>query len=223
MKAKAGSGKPKTSKALQNLQTQLSLLKKKYLQENPYSSSENSQDWRDWNGSVSIRDAALSNPDDSLRKARQDFLAYFGMAHQCENKWVNLTDPMSYQGGVCLCGHPVSEHVDNGLCQAGLNICFCRRAKVVINVSDTRHFYKATKGPHEAHALLTGLAGLRASNGKGVKLVEWKCQTKGCSSSSKVGPVRMRRDVDLSLGLSVHDSHRFMCEKCLFIRLNGGY
>ena len=223
MKEKVGSGKPKSTKALQSLQSQLILLKKKYLRQNSYSSSKNGWDSRVWSSSVSIGESELSNPDAMFRKAQLEFIDYFGVAHQCHGKLASLTERSSYKGDVCLCGHPVSEHVEGGLCQAGSNICFCRRASAVLSVSDTRHFYKATKGPHEAHALALGLKDLISHHGAANKLVEWKCQMKACSRTSKVGPVRMRSDVAISLGLSVHDSHKFMCERCLFMKLNGGY
>jgi hypothetical protein len=161
--------------------------------------------------------------NEELIQGQHEMLESFGFARQCLDNASILDLIAERPGEICICGHGVDSHPHAGLCQAGSNICYCRGPKPVLWVSDKRSFYKATKGPHEAHALLLGLADLESKNGTYRELLPWICQSRNCGSKSRVGPVRMRSNSDLALGLSVHDYHRFMCDSCLFHQLNGSY
>lgn len=223
MKAKAGSGNFMKTNRLQTLQSEVSSLKREYLQDISSSPYEKSWDSRVWSGKVDIGAQEFEHPDVLMQKARLESLKFFDVSEQCFKKWSEIPTSDSYPGNICICGHPNTSHIDGGLCVAGQNICYCRQPRDVIWVSDTRHFYRATKGPHQAHALELGIVNLTGGGGTFSRIVEWKCQSKDCVSSTRVGPVRKRGSGELSLGLSVTDNHKFMCERCLFIRLNGGF
>jgi hypothetical protein len=165
----------------------------------------------------------MNNPDESYAAARKELEAHFKVSRQSIDAWHMSNREKPEPGSVCICGHPETTHSQSGLCAAGVSICFCRAPKPVVNVSDVRYFFRATKGPHEAHALSLGLQNLRNCGGTGQFIARWQCQSEGCTRTQGVGPVRLRSGGLLSLGLSVKDQHRLMCETCLFTRLNGGY
>lgn len=165
----------------------------------------------------------MNNPDESYVAARKELESHFKVARQSIGVWHSSNHERPEPGGICICGHAEKAHASSGLCAAGVAICFCRAPKPVIYVSDVRYFYRATKGPHEAHALTLGLHNLRNCGGTFEVIARWQCNTKDCPMTQGVGPVRLRPGGLLALGLTVNDQHRLMCEKCLFTKLNERY
>lgn len=162
------------------------------------------------------------NADGWILAAERRIRAYFGVAGDCTNVSLSFGHNTETEGVICICGHPVEAHPEDGMCSVSPNICLCRGAKAVLWVSDKRFFYKATKGPHESHALLLGIADLESKLGRTSEVIPWVCRSKRCLSTSKVGPVRMRNGNKLALHVSVTESHAFMCETCLIQRLDRG-
>jgi len=217
MKARAGFGKPNPSGRLQSLQSQLTSQGELYISFRSQIRYTNGLDWRDWSEMVSITDGPnLAIPPGGIG----ELITRFKVSKQCHDRWVDYYQASPVPGFVCICGHPDKEHVDGGLCQAGSQICFCRRPQTAIQVSDVRHFYKATKGPHEAHALVLGLNSLLTDGGRSVRIMPWDCNLRGCSQIQGVNPVRMRNSTTISLRLSINDTHKLICESCLFRELN---
>ena len=133
---------------------------------------------------------------------------------ECQAIWNKHFPPATFVGEVCACGHPAEIHV--GMCEAGANVCLCREPRAVAKVSDIRYFFRATKGPHEAHALQLGLSALLASGGSYNMIGSWSCEVSDCTNRDSAMPVRMRGGYSPTLKLPVNDLHRFMCEECLF-------
>lgn len=184
--------------------------------------SKEGLDWRDWSGLESIDYLSSLSVDEIYDHMRWDMRTHFGVAPQCADKWLEYSNVASSKSEICICGHPEITHKDSGLCVAGVNVCFCRGHEPVVIASGILTFFSATKGPHESHALLRGLYRLRAVGGSFSTIGTWLCSDSDCRRSLKVGPVRMRNRRDLSLHLSVTDQNKMLCERCLFIRLNGG-
>jgi hypothetical protein len=218
MKVKDGSGKSMMTKRFQTLQTQLKSLEDKNNYLNSDLRYKNGLVWRDWSVKDSI--GMLIEPSPAVRNVHE-LIAQFQVSKQCQSRWLDKYRDEPISGLICICGHPNVEHIDGGMCQAGSQICYCRKPKAALKVSDVRHFYKATKGPHEAHALVLGQNSLIACGGSWKREILWVCHFRGCNQIKGVNPVRMRNDVTLSLGLSAHDKHKLMCENCLFLELNG--
>ncbi len=218
MKEKDGFGNPNVTDLLQSLQTQLNLLKELNNILNSELRYKNSSDWRDW--SV-IDELGAQQVADAPRQDAQELVTVFQVSKQCQTRFLDRHCSEPVAGFICICGHPNVEHVDDGMCQAGSNICYCRRPRPALRVSDLRYFYRATKGPHEAHALVLGLGSLTQSGGSSSQEIPWVCNSPNCRQVQGVNPVRMRNANILSMGLSVHDKHKLMCEPCLFRALNG--
>lgn len=220
MKAKAGFGKPNKLNRLQSLQKRLNALREKHKLQNSDPRYKNSLDSRDW--SRIVPDGWTSHQATQASNAR-DLLVQFKVSSQCRQVWLRCYQPRPVEGEICMCGHPVPDHSGGGLCAAGLGICCCRKPAPAILVSDTRHFYKASKGPHESHALVMGIETLRNAGGKFLRIVPWICKAPNCGRKKGTNPVRMRTRYNLAMGLSVQELHQLMCEPCLFQSLNGGY
>ena len=220
MKAKAGFGKPNKLNRLQSLQKRLNSVREKYRVQNSELRYENSLDSKDWSRIVPNGDYSQQVTQGS---SARDLLVQFKVSSQCRSVWLRCYLPMPVKGEICMCGHPVLDHAGGGLCGAGLFICCCRKPAPAILVSDTRHFYKASKGPHESHALVMGVETLVNSGGEFLRIVPWICTVRGCGRKKGTNPVRLRTPNHLAMGLSVQELHQLMCEPCLFQKLNGGY
>jgi hypothetical protein len=217
MKAKTGFGEPNRSDRLQSVQSQPTSLGETFISLKSQIRYKNGWDWRDWSAMMSMTDGP--NLATSLGDL-DELIARFNVSRQCHSRWVDSYQAPLVSGYVCICGHPHREHVDGGMCRAGSQICFCRKPQRAMQVSDVRHFYKATKGPHEAHALVLGLNSLLADGGTSTRTMLWVCNLRACGRIQSVNPVRMRNSTTISLGLSAHDGHKLMCEPCLFRELN---
>jgi hypothetical protein len=146
-------------------------------------------------------------------KVKEKIMENYSVHPKCELAWSKLYQPSDFQGEVCLCGHPMAAH--NGMCDVGRDVCLCTDPNPVIEVSDTRYFFRSTKGPHEAHALVLGVSALM-KNGGSVQIDNpWRCFVKECSSQAKALPVRMRTGNVPTLKLSVNDANKLLCSSCL--------
>ena len=173
-----------------------------------------------WRG----KDGIGSEPNyERTHSAMNDLEMQFEVSPQCQDAWLEATKRQDFSGRVCLCGHPELAHQDGALCKAGNDICYCRKPSPIVSVSDIRHFFRATKGPHEAHALSLGFRSLDKHSGSCTFVKDWVCGERECEQREGVGAVRMKKNGAIALGLSVHDNHKLMCERCLFMKLNGSY
>lgn len=218
MKVKAGSGRPIDTNRLQSLQSGLF----SPIKVNIYFISDlrykNSSDWRDWSPLENIGEPLVTSNRNLGQLAEP-----WRVSRQCLRKWSKITEQDVKSGTVCICGHPTASHEGGGLCDMGYLVCVCRRPRPVIWVDDIRYFYRATKGPHEAHALVLGLAELVRGGGTAQYQVAWRCEYRGCTGRISVNPARFRNASDLALGMPVNDLNKLICEPCLFRELNGGY
>jgi hypothetical protein len=173
-----------------------------------------------WRG----KDGIGSEPNyERTHSAMNDLEMHFEVSPQCQRAWQEAMKRDEHSGHVCLCGHPELAHKDGGLCDAGINICFCRKPSPALLVSDIRYFYKATRGPHEAHALSLGFRSLDKHSGSYTLVTDWVCGARECERRQNVGPVRMSSNGALTLKLRGDDNHKLICERCLFMKLNGSY
>ena len=218
MKAKAGSGRPIHSNPLQSLQSELFSLIKQNISFDSEIRYKNSWDWRDW--------SALESVGDADRLATHDLRMYsrnWSVSSQCLSAWRQLVDTNQKSGYICICGHPTVAHNAGRLCGVSPYVCACIRPRSVLWVSDVLYFFRATKGPHEGHALVLGLGSLLKSGGSAQYQIAWRCEYQGCEGNVLVNPARFRNSKDLALGMPVHDLNKLICEPCLFRKLNGGY
>lgn len=218
MKAKAGSGRPIETNRLQSLQSGLFSLLKKDIYFDSDLRYKNSWDWRAWSPMESN-----GNPPKYSGPELREYASHWKVSSQCLNKWLNISTRTDLSGNVCICGHPEHSHVDGGLCNAGSTICVCRKPRLVLWVDDIRYFFRATKGPHEGHALVLGLTALLQGNGKAQYQIEWRCEYQSCGGKVGVNPARFRNGIDIALGMPVNDLNKLICEPCLFRKLNDGY
>jgi hypothetical protein len=207
-----------SSYRLQTLQSGLSAPRKEIFDSRFQLPSENSSDWRVWSSLEAIG-AQGTSPDSDTRETSKQF----DVDSQCLQKWKADFAGSKSNGNVCICGHPELAHNGGGLCAVSSMACVCRKPRLAVWVDDIRFFYRATKGPHEAHALVLGLGSLLTSGGDGRYLLPWVCEMRSCGGRLGVNPARFRNSNTLSLGMSVHDTHKLICEPCLFRNLNGGY
>lgn len=209
---------PMTTNRLQTLQSGLSSPKKKIYISQFQMRYKNSSDWRVWSFMESYG-APSTTAENDYRNLRR----HFEVSSQCRRKWEAMNPEERISGHICICGHPESSHEYGGLCSVGPSVCNCRRPRLALWVDDLRYFYRATKGPHEAHALVLGLGALIANRGSASYKIDWSCEMRSCSGTLRVNPARFRNGKNLSMGTSVHDTHKLICEPCLFMGLNGGY
>jgi hypothetical protein len=165
----------------------------------------------------------MNKPDEDYAAVRAELEKHFRFTKQAIQVWQGLNDGQPIPGLVCICGHPDQTHGQPGLCGAGDRICFCSAPRSILRVSDIRYFFRATKGPHEAHAMTLGLQTLISQGGEYELVVRWQCQTVNCMGSQGIGPVRFRPGGKLAFHLPLHEQNRLMCERCLFTKLNGSF
>lgn len=165
----------------------------------------------------------LNNPDEDYAAVRAEQEKHFRFTKQAIQVWQGLNDGQPIPGLVCICGHPDKMHGQPGLCAAGDRICFCPASQPALRVSDIRYFFRATKGPHEAHAMTLGLNTLIYRGGEHEIVAPWRCYTVNCTGRQGIGPVRFRPGGKFAFHLTFHEQNRLMCERCLFTRLNGSF
>lgn len=215
MKARAGSGDLEIQTELQSLQSQLISLLNRDFSPKIANSSEISFDWRDW------RPSQEETVSDKMFYRQPP--VKFGVSRHLVNHWLGATastDPVP--GEICICGHPSSAHQFGTYCIVGPRVCTCSRPEPVLWVSDVRYFYKATKGPHEAHALTTGIQDLVSQGENLVRLVRWGCCIRGCTNWELVGPVRLKRGRPTLRIVNEHEKNVLLCEDCLYRYCNEG-
>lgn len=218
MKVRVGCGRPMTINRHQTLQSRLFAPRREFIDSRFQPRYTNGSDWRVWSASEDFgREVAspTTNPSEAFTKYEVSIL--------CLRKWRADSAETNSSGYVCICGHPESAHQSGGLCAVGSMACLCRKPRPAIWVDDIRFFYRATKGPHEAHALVMGIGELLSNGGMGRYVLPWICEMQSCKGRTGVNPARFRKNNALALGMSVHDNHKLICEPCLFRNLNGGY
>lgn len=220
MKVKAGSGNPFLNDRLQTLQTQLNKLEESNIFFISNLRYDERVDWRLWSETLPvgvaehIRQAAISVSEAYTR---------FKVSPQCRPGFTEAVWNEHVAGYVCICGHPEVSHNGGILCEAGIGICYCARYSKTLRVSDVRYFFKATKGPHESHALVLGLSDLLASGGSSTSQVVWQCSFAECGQMQRVNPCRMGKGRKFTLGATALERHKLVCEACLYRGLNGGF
>ena len=220
MKVKAGSGSPIATKRLQTFQSQLKSLKDLYFLTNSELRYEKSSDWSDWSRLKHV--GPIASELSSVRKLIEKYERY-QVSQQCRGEFRPLAVEADAQGNVCMCGHPEVTHSEGSLCVAGVGICYCNKYSKALRVSDIRYFFRATKGPHEAHALVLGLNALCRDGGNFSQLVVWQCSMPECGHIKRVNPVRMSKGTKPTLGATALERHKLVCEECLYRVLNGGF
>lgn len=115
---------------------------------------------------------------------------------------------------VCACGHGMARHtIVHGvvMCKPARMECPCKKARPVIETSDTRMFIRKTDGAGAAHALSRGI---RAAVEKG-KDVEWcvdlVCDRCGQTSASIV-PVPVTQSGHATSRATGYDA--LLCPDC---------
>ena len=218
MRAKGGFGRPMTSNNLQALQTGPSSPKSQNNLDDSELRYKNINDWRDWSALETVG-YSYSSVSLELREESR----HWNVSSQTLEKWGKLSSLDNFTGLVCICGHPVVLHSEGGLCEAGDTVCVCPKPRTALWVDDIRYFFRVTKGPHEAHALVMGLATLKQNRGEAVRQIDWLCEFKSCQGVVGVNPARFRNSENLAMGIPVRDLNRLICEPCLFRKLNGRY
>jgi hypothetical protein len=96
-------------------------------------------------------------------------------------------NPHHRDGGICLCGHPRSKHIEGPLgytCAPAKQFCPCKKMRIVVESSDTRFFLCKTLGGGARHALSQGM--IKATQ-KGASVV-W-IETSNCDKCGEEKPV----------------------------------
>jgi hypothetical protein len=104
-------------------------------------------------------------------------------------------NPHRRDGGICICGHPRSKHLVGALgtsCVPAKQYCPCKKVRVVLESSDTRHFLFKTEGGAANHALMKGLTKAVKSGAEVEWLGEDVCDRCGKEAKVDVVPVSQR-------------------------------
>jgi hypothetical protein len=114
---------------------------------------------------------------------------------------------------VCLCGHPVSRHMEiMGIvrCKPSKMECSCKKVTPVLEVSDLRVFLRKTDGSGPMHALGRGLAAAVQKEINVKWLVEPECER--CKNKGPVSPVA----ATVSGFIANHDTgyNALLCANC---------
>lgn len=91
-----------------------------------------------------------------------DPLSKFGISSETVEERTALFKAEGYDrdGRICICGHPMKRHNTDTFpttCTPSRLQCPCKKARPVIEVSDTRRFLKKTRGSGPDHALILGI------------------------------------------------------------------
>ena len=130
------------------------------------------------------------------------------------------SDKFERDGRICLCGHPMARHtfLDGGksTCSPSRLVCKCRKARPVLETSDTRVFLRKTRGVGSGHALSQGILAARGKH-EITWLVEMKCDK--CGTEGKVSPVVVsERGIILSNFYTNEDKQprfdKLLCQQC---------
>ena len=223
MKAKAGFGNSTPIallQLLQSLQSQLISLFRKFFLKKYFFSKENSwdwSDWSDWSEWIRTESARDLNKERNLLPPEEFQVSKHAIKRWLEDSQANAP----WSGDVCMCGHPMALHQFGIQCLIGPRICTCVSPKAILRVSDLRYFYNASKGPHEAHALIRGNRALEERAGKSVQLLPWVCCIQGCTDGQFVGPVRLGDGRPTLRVVLNHEKNVLLCEDCLYRYSNG--
>ena len=90
---------------------------------------------------------------------------------------------------VCACGHAMSRHtVIHGvvLCKPARMECPCKRARPVLETTDTRMFIRKTDGSGSAHALIRGIRAAVEKAKQVAWIVDLKCDRCGKADNNVV-------------------------------------
>lgn len=123
------------------------------------------------------------------------------------------SDKYERDGRICICGHPIKRHAFYGglsTCTPTRLICPCKKAREVIEASDTRLFLRKTRGSGSSHALAQGILAAK-HKGQEVKwLVEMRCDK--CGVEGKVSPVAVSQRGVIMDEATGYDA--LLCQKC---------
>jgi hypothetical protein len=98
--------------------------------------------------------------------------------------WLKRSRKAPADTTVCVCGHPVARHLPGGTCAPTRMSCWCREARPVMEVGDTRAFLRKTKGV-SAHALSSGVDALHGKQ----KSWAWLPGKQACAECGEQGVV----------------------------------
>lgn len=116
-------------------------------------------------------------------------------------------------GRICVCGHPMTRHAMlSGLvyCKPTRMECPCKKARPVVEASDTRPFLRKTEGQGAMHALGRGLLAASRDGHRVEWLVPRQCDR--CGTEGPVSPVPVTQR-----GVAVNEATGFdalLCNKC---------
>lgn len=118
---------------------------------------------------------------------------------------------------ICLCGHPVKQHMTNGdgsyTCTRAKVYCPCRKIDVALEAEDARLFMFKTAGPSARHALVRGIAASIEKNKEVTWVMDRVCFMCGVLDGRTVVPVPATKD-----GRFMHEGEgpltALVCEEC---------
>lgn len=115
---------------------------------------------------------------------------------------------------ICICGHAMSRHtVIHGvvLCKPARMECPCKKARPVLETSDTRMFIRKTDGGGSAHALVRGIRAAVEKNKSVAWVVDLVCDRCG-KADSNVVPTAVTQTGKASSRATGFDA--FLCPDC---------
>lgn len=115
---------------------------------------------------------------------------------------------------VCACGHAMSRHtVIHGvvLCKPARMECPCKRARPVLETTDTRMFIRKTDGAGSAHALIRGIRAAIEKSKQVAWIVELKCDRCG-KADKNVVPVPVTQGGIATMYPTGYDA--LLCPEC---------
>lgn len=99
---------------------------------------------------------------------------------------------------ICLCGHPVKQHMSNGdgtyTCTRAKVYCPCRKIDVALEAEDARLFMFKTAGPSARHALVRGIAASVEKDKDVTWVMERICFVCGVDDGRTVVPMPATKD-----------------------------
>lgn len=117
---------------------------------------------------------------------------------------------------ICICGHPISHHIDLGegrlSCVNSTMYCPCVNKEAVLVVEDIRYFSRKTEGFGVKHALTRGLHELH-KRGKLSKFIVTPC----CKACGEETPPLLPTSVTPNLMASSKPAPHnvFLCGNCI--------
>jgi hypothetical protein len=148
----------------------------------------------------------------------EEALLAMGITPEDEAESERAAQAAGRDGRICVCGHPMSRHQQEGgpgttiICRPSRLVCKCREPYPVLEVSNTRPFMCKTTGSGLEHALQMGIKGCRK---KGIEIrwvVPLACEKKGCGGTEGVQAVPVSdRGVPLPMESK---TNAMFCAKC---------